>query len=94
MSKQKEIREGAIVSLMNYKGFHRAPCEYIVDHLAKYYDSQGIVIKVDRELPEWLKFKWANNPCITTQDAIDKHFTFDIVEDAGLVSVEPLIEKK
>jgi len=50
--KQEEIREGAIVSLMDYKGFDRVPTEYIIDHVLAYLHSQGVVIKTDYELPE------------------------------------------
>ena len=99
MSKQEEIREGAIVSLMKYKGFDRGPCEYIVDHLAKYYDSQGVVIKVERELPE--------NPIpipnlkgsvgLPQQLAAVSFQTYresqqDMLE-AGYTAVEPLLEE-
>ena len=51
MDKRDEIREHAIIDLMNYKAFDRLPCEYIVDCVLQSLDLEGVVIKVDRELP-------------------------------------------
>lgn len=105
---QREIREdvaGKIFEWCKRNGFIVASFEWaelqggtrgkilaITDIILEYEDSRGVVIRVERELPEWLKFKWANNPCITSQDDVDKAFTFDIAEDAGLVFTESLIE--
>ena len=52
MTRQEKIREGAIVSLMEFKGFHRAPTESIIDHVFKYLANNNVVIKVDRDLPK------------------------------------------
>ena len=48
--------------------------------------SQGVVIKDERELPEWFKFKW----CGTQSEEI----FVDDIKETGYVSVIPLIEGK
>jgi len=45
MTKQEDIREGAILALMDYKGFDRAPTETIIDFVFNYLHEQGVVIK-------------------------------------------------
>ena len=45
MAKRDIVREGAILDLIEYKGFHRAPTEYIIDRVFNYLHSQGVVIK-------------------------------------------------
>ena len=52
MTKQEEIREQVILDLMEYKGFHRAPTEDIVDSVFRSLHRGGVVIKVDKELPK------------------------------------------
>ncbi len=47
MTKQDEKREHAIIDLMNYKGFHRAPAEKIVDCVLQSLDLEGVAIKVE-----------------------------------------------
>jgi len=51
MTKQEKIREQAILDLMEYKGFHRAPTEYIIDCVMRSLSRDGAVIKVEGELP-------------------------------------------
>ncbi len=51
MNRQEEIRENAIIDLMNYKGFDRAPTEYIVDCVLQSLSLEDVVLKVERELP-------------------------------------------
>ena len=83
MTKQEEIREGAIISLMDYKGFHKGPTEYIIDYVFKYLHSRGVVIKVKRELPE-LSWRQKN-----LEDGVEVQQ--DMLK-AGYIAVEPLIK--
>lgn len=62
-----------------------------VDSFFAYLKSQGVVIKVESKFPEWLKFKWAHNPCMIKQTDIDAAFEFDLIEDAGYTLTEELI---
>ena len=78
MSKQEEIRAGAIVSLMDYKGFRRAPVEYIIDHIFNYLHDNDVVIRADRELPKEIdRFKGQVKR---------------VLHQAGYVAVKPLLE--
>jgi len=45
MTRQDEIREGAILALMDHKGFDRAPTETIIGFVFSYLHEQGAVIK-------------------------------------------------
>ena len=44
MTKQEDIREGAILALMDYKGFDRAPTETIIDFVFNYLHVQEVMI--------------------------------------------------
>jgi len=98
MTKQQEIRERAIKSLMAYKGYDRAPTEYIIDHVLADLHSQGVVIWVDRELPEILaKCCCETHPELAEMGEVGDgkyHACEDYQErmlEAGYVAVEPLV---
>ena len=98
MTKQEAIRERAINDLMIYKSYDRLPCEHIVDCVSKSFHSQGVVIKVERELPcaEY-------SPLPTMDEGYNKGHKqgfkcgvmdeLDIILKAGYVAVEPLIKE-
>lgn len=108
MTKQEEIREGVAVKLCNHDGFDwewlkeqphykgSKDCEFYfrcADDILTYEDSQGVVIKVDRKLPE--------NPHFNREDISDSGLGemngFDqailMCKKAGYVAVEPLIKE-
>ena len=79
MTKQEEIREGFEDWLMGSQ--HREWDAKTLSGMAlEYLHSQGVVLKVDRELPE----DWYN-------DFLDKKRIEKVFEQAGYVAVEPLI---
>jgi len=84
------IREGAILSLMDYKGFHRGPAEAIVDHLFKYLDSWGVGKKVARELPPIPKNNLGSYSCSEVDNKCE--LTQGTLIKAGYTAVEPLIK--
>ncbi len=104
MTKQEKMRERAIIDLMNYKGFDRLPTEYIVDHLFAFLHSQGVVIRVDRELPNKKCLPIFDKPTRTIiitvpqwwdKEALISYFGTVNQEQmlkAGYVAVEPLIK--
>ena len=51
MTRQEKVREQAILDLMDYKGFHRAPTEGVVDCVFRSLSRGGVVIKVEGKLP-------------------------------------------
>ena len=89
MTKQEEIRK--VIDTHVDDGCHfpdrscdalgSGYCSSADEHyrcLMERLDKIGLAIKADRELPEWIKFKWARNPCIINQSDVDKQFDFDI----------------
>jgi len=97
MSKQEEIREGMeqIVSDMVYGvGAHYTSGE-IVAKLQEFEDSQGVVIKVERELPRnrWPSGYWATHAHFEpTHDAVEE--AQDDTLKAGFGAFLPLVEGK
>ena len=87
LTKQEGIREHAIVDLMKRKGFDRYPTEFIVDYVLQSLDLDGVVIKVERELPEDCI------SCLTGENRTIKSVWInqDKLKEAGYVAVEPLI---
>ena len=94
---REEIRERAIIDLMAYKGFHRAPTEFIVDCVFKSIHP-NVVIRVDRKLPK-------DKDCTKTRRAFDgtqERHAFDTAyfaaqQDmlkADYVAGKPLLEEK
>lgn len=99
MTRQEEIREGMdkliydrIMSFLTEDEWKDvAPehhpksllCEKLTGELLSYLHSQRCRIEVDKELPEWFKFKW----CGLQPEEV---FTDD-VEEAGYTAFEPLI---
>ncbi len=79
-SKEEIIREGILA--LNFRDIDERTflSEMSVDHLLKYLQSQGVVIKVDRELvvPEG---------CSITATLLL------MLKEAGYVAVEPLIKE-
>jgi len=80
-----------------------AKWEEVVERVKNYFRAEAkqillghglAVIDKDKKLPSWLKFKWANNPCCNSQEAIENQLDFDVIEDAGFMFVIPLEVKK
>jgi len=95
-NKREEIRRGIEKIFKKYKeslqkdptvDFRNFACHGVM----KFLDENNVVLKVNEELPEWLKFKWAKNSCTINQLDVDAQFTFDIIDDAGYVKAERLI---
>lgn len=90
MSKQEKIREGMeeIVSDMVYGvGAHYTSRE-IVAKLQEYEDSQGVVIKVERELP------FVSSNYELSQHNVYVKIGNEALREQGFEAVEPLIEVK
>ena len=93
MDKREEIREGLEIEIDYILGLtppkdretRLALVKSFVIGIQRFEDSQGVVIKVDRELPELGNHR-GHNMCV--EDA-----QTDILK-AGYVAVEPLIEDK
>ena len=84
MSKQSEIREG-IAGLINLSTSEETK-RTISNAIILYLHREGVVIKVDRELPQW-KLEAMGS---ATENAIYKVAQKDM---ASYVAVEPLIDK-
>ena len=86
MTKQEEIREGMENVIRGYEGAERWS-GVITDGLLGYLHSQGVVIKVDRELPDM--------PCYShTREKTAYSRSQEDMLNAGYVAVEPLIKEK
>ena len=88
MTRQKKIREGIEKTLRgvgNYAGWEEDATKAVLNYL----HSQGVVIKVDRELPENPHFSRGS----TTDYSLGLMNGFDqAVESlAGYVAIEPII---
>ena len=85
MTKQEEIREGVYKIIFN--NFGQRP-EMLKARLLEYLHSQGVVVKVDRELPQYWFDRGVNG-------YTERHYMAvgikECVEEAGYVAVEPLI---
>ncbi|KKN62165.1 hypothetical protein LCGC14_0514440 [marine sediment metagenome] len=105
ITKQEEIREGVAIWLYNYEmsgkhtswslwldieedlKYHYRGC---VNELMKKMDKQGVVLKVGRELPEYVG-------CVNVSDGFTKAIAQEAQQDmlkAGYGAFEPLIEGK
>ena len=106
MTKQEEIREGILKIIHFYnRGTTDANDAQLRDKLISYLHSQGVVIKVDRELPEnpiWatLEKTVISGAGIETREQIKLEgagSTYKIAQQemlqAGYVAVEPLIKE-
>ena len=80
--KQEEIR-GHLIEL-----FEQTPADEVagnlVDAVLWVLNEDGVVIKTDRELPDYL---------MEGQEACDKPTYQEMLRRAGYVAVEPLVEK-
>ena len=108
MNKQKEIREGLITKIKSIRAWGGNPDDPLspeddVADILRYLDRKGVVIKVDKELPQ--------NPNKALQIDIDKNSkkTWDVAHsygwrdgwstgrddtiEAGYVATEPLVEE-
>ena len=94
MTKQDEVRKEVFATLADSQRLPLRECGETADKILEGISKLGVVIKIDRELPEWLRFKWAKNSCCNSQEDVEEQFTFDIVEDAGYGVFESLIKDK
>ena len=95
MTKQEKIREGIFDILFG-------TCMHITDNpddktaeVLRYLHSQGVVIKVDRELPKPIlygHFTMVDDERMATPREISE-FTQQEMLEAGYVATEPLIDK-
>ena len=100
MTKQKEIREGMRNILIDFANRKKSLLDaedltYLLSNLREYLHSQGVVIKVDRELPD------CDVDCNVYATECDKceyghayHRAQRELGEAGYVAVEPLIEEE
>jgi len=90
MTKREEIREGIKRIVAVWEESDGNTTRGIDDRILEYLHSQGVVIKVERELkmPEY----WAGEWYIDENG--NKQTLEDAVGDAGYVAVEPLIKEK
>ena len=86
----KEIREGVREYIHQAQGFIEGCCpvDDITDKILSYLHSQGVVIKVDRELPQITPAEYPVVP-----EAIVAQRTQQDMLEAGYVAVEPIIEE-
>ena len=85
MSKQSEIREGVEILLCGLYNVHLDGNAY-ADKILTFLNEVGVVIKMDRELPQW-KLEAMGS---ATENAIYKVAQKDMT---SYVAVEPLIDK-
>ena len=99
MTTREEIREGMIVRLdqilisLNVNN-HREQAERIIDKkFLPYLNYQGVVIKVERELPDFETFYASTDNLIgeAKRQALLKYIRDLGLEEDGYVAVEPLI---
>ena len=87
MTKQEEIREGVYKQIRSDVVGH-SRTSYLAEGIINYLHSQGVVIKVDRELPDnevWHKVEREFEAyCAGRNDMLK----------AGYVAVEPLIKEE
>jgi len=86
MTRQEEIKEGAILSLMKYKGFERLSTEHIIDHVFNHLHSQGVAIRVVGELPKRI---WYGD---FGGESGEAGYTLGLRDMADYCKTEPLIE--
>ena len=100
MTKQEEIREGMRSRLTYTFDF---TTDEITTEILSYLHSQGVVLKVDRELPklDLLAIDWVcplnHNPTTPYEKGeVErlKRFAQDVLIYAGYVAVEPLIKEE
>lgn len=80
MTKQEKIREG-MGNIIGDQGYY-FPWEECTQEILSYLHSQGVVIKVDRELSDSL---------MEGQESFDRQTYKVMLEHEGYVAVEPLI---
>ncbi len=86
MATREEIREGIFKVLFPYSNADHYTGDGTVQKVLDYLHSEGVVIKVDRELPEDLD--------VWKETRRGGYFIgSEALEEAGYVAVEPLIEE-
>ena len=83
MTKQEEIREGIASYIRLYNGTSTTASEFTSKAILEYLHSQGVVLKVDKELPIV--------PLTAHCMGAYRRAQADMVDD-GFTAVEPLIE--
>jgi len=84
MIKQEEVREGIEEILKD----HFFPYTSATEEIIEYLHSQGVVIKVDRELPKRTWYKdWGG-------ESGEDSYKLALEDMAGYVAVEPLIKEQ
>jgi len=96
MNKQEEIREGIKANILVAikwavsEGMTDPYLDLHVDKVLKLLHSQGVVIKVDRELPDYEDLHDCYDGKLTSPEQFKHDIQMDMLK-AGYVAVEPLI---
>jgi len=98
MTKQEKIRQGLLTEVKyitkagdNLNKIAEAEC--ITDQMLNYLHSEGMVIKVDRELPELKSLPSEASAEEKAAYLLGAINALRHIEDAGFVAVEPIIEQ-
>ena len=91
MTKQEEIREG-IADCLPGAGNTTTNLWDTVDEIISCIHSQGVVIKVERELPDIAGFTIGISNPLEAYRAGQKDYQYS-VSNAGYVAVKPLIKE-
>lgn len=92
MSKQKKIKKGMTDRLISLTGMKYAEADAIVGYLLTYQSANGVVIQVERELPDSLIIKKGAYPSMQMIGCLSSEGEW-IRKTAGYVAVEPLVEE-
>lgn len=93
MNKQEEIKKAHLITIVTDHAFYRRTEEDTVNRILSYLHSQGVVIKVERELPEVPLWAIRDGIEIKSADIVYKLALQDMLR-AGYVATEPLIKEK
>lgn len=97
MDKRTQIREGLAEHFQTIFGsyFSESDCKSFATIAIKYLHSQGVVLKVDRELPQIIRGlakEIEYEPSLTYEDRIVEGVLNRMLK-AGYVATEPLVEE-
>ena len=94
MTKQEEIREGIASYIRLYNGTSTTASEFTSKAILEYLHSQGVVLKVDKELPI-NPYRFNVHLDAGIYDGLYREKYFEAQQgmvNAGFTAVEPLIE--
>ena len=93
MTKREEIREG-VAQLVVEVGKPNRHSYAVADGMIRYLHSQGVVIKVERELPEYAPFPERNpKPIEGAAFLLGMDIGREDMLGVGYVAIEPLIKE-